>query len=281
MVALAATGCLSGSVEVVVEDDGSGRAVVEVFPDSDVMDQIAGLDVASLLGPEPPGSGELELTPITGDRPGYRLELPFADAAALGTALETGLVVGDQQVTLFSSFDLVEYDYGEWRLDAVISPAGQLITSPSDQQPSADIQALLEGLRSRSPDVGFELTISLPGKVVTSNADSTSGGSATWRLDDAGESQELTMETEPAPLLTPAVAVVGGSVLVLIVGIALVAFGSARRDTSRPSRRRRSRRFPGPAPAADSWAPPAGAAPRLQPLGDAESDQGNGADPAR
>lgn len=264
-----------------VEDDGSGRVVVEVFPDSDVMRQIEGVDVASFLGAEPPGSGDLELTPIPGDRPGYRLEFSFTDAAALGTALESGVVVGGQQVTLFSSFDLVEYDYGEWRLAATISPAGQLITAPSDQQLTAELQALLESLRSRSPEVGFELTISLPGKVVTSNADSTSGGSATWELGDMGDAPELTMETQPAPLLTPAVAVVGGSVLVLVVGIVLVAFGSARKWNHRPSRRRRSRRFPGPAPAKDSWAPPASPPPPIQPLGGHESDHASGEDQAR
>ena len=130
VVALLATGCLSGTVEVTVEDDGSGRAVVEVFPDADVMRQIEGVDVQSLLGADPPGSTDLTVTRIDGDRPGYRLEFSFADATALGTALEAGLVIGGQRVTLFSAFDLVEYDYGAWRFNATVSPPGQLITSP-------------------------------------------------------------------------------------------------------------------------------------------------------
>jgi hypothetical protein len=251
-----ATGCLSGTVEVTVEDDGSGRAVLEVFPDSDVMRQLEGVDVESLLGAGPTGSSDLQVRSIEDDgRKGYRVEFTFPDAAALGTALESGLVVAGQQVTLFSSFDLSEYDYGAWRLEATVSPAGQLITAPTDQTITEQAQALVQRL-DLSQQVGLTLTIALPGKVVTSNADRTSGGSATWELDDAGASPQLTMETEPAPLVTPAMGVLIGGVLALVVGILLAAFGSARKGDRPNRRRKKSMRFGGPGPAPSSWAPP-------------------------
>lgn len=258
LVAVVATGCLSGKVDVEVDDDGAAHATVEVFPDSEVMRQISGLDVETLLG-DPAGATDLELTRIDDDgREGFRLEFDVPDAAALGTALESGLTIGGQQVTLFSAFDLVEYDYGAWRLNATVAPAGQLLAAPTDQALAAQVETLAQQLRAPG-SVGLRLTVSLPGTIISSNADRTSGGSATWELDDPDASPTLLMETEPAPRFTTAQLVALGGVLALVVGLALAAFGSANKDRG-SGRRRRKTTFGGPGPATTSWGPPPGGA---------------------
>ena len=229
--------------------------MLEVFPDSDVMRQLEGLDVET-SGSGPRGIERPQVSPIEDDgRKGYRVEFDVPDAAALGTALESGLVVAGQ-----AGHPVLVVRPERVRLRRVAAggdrePAGQLITAPTDQTMTAQMQALVQQL-DMSQQVGLTLTIALPGKVVASNADRTSGGSATWELDDAGASPQLTMETEPAPLITPAMGVLIGGVLALVVGIVLAAFGSACKGDRPNRRRKKSMRFGGPAQAPSSWAPP-------------------------
>lgn len=274
--AAASTGCLSGSVDVTVRDDGSGVVVVEVFPDSELQRQVEALDVESLLA-APAGSTDMEVSRVErGGRQGYRVELPFDDAAAIGAGLTSGLVVGGQEVTLFDAFSLRELDYGAWRLDATIAPAGQVLTRPSAGEGGDELQALLDQLETSSTRVGTELTVTLPGAVISSNSTRTSGGSATWKLDDPDAPTEIWVETEPTPFLTTAQLVVVGGVAALLVGLLLAAFGTVGRTRMKGRRRRRSARFAGPPPATGGWEPPPGWSPPPSEGSSASGDAGSG-----
>lgn len=254
---LATTGCLSGTVDVRVDDDGAAHVAVEVFPDGDVMAQIEDLDVESLMGADPAGSTDVEITRIDDDgRDGFRLTFDVPDAAALGTALESGLTIGGQQITLFTDFELTEFRSGNWRLDATLAPAGQLISTPSESTISAQVAALVEELRQPS-SVGIKLRITLPGTIVSSNADRAAGGTASWQLDDPEASPTIAMATEPAPRFTTAQLVAIGGGLALVIGLVLTAFASVRKERTGGTRRSNAT-FQGPKPSGGTWGPPPG-----------------------
>lgn len=254
---LISTGCLRGTVDVAVEDDGAGTVEVTVFPDSDVMGQVEGLDLASSVG-APPGAVDLQVDRVyVDDRPGYRIEFGFADPDALGAALQAGVTVAGRRITLFESFDLREVDYGIWRLDAAVSPPGEVFAEPTgDGGAAAEVQALLDGVTAGSTQVAIELTISMPGGVSSSNADSSSGGSATWNLDRADGPRQLYMETRPVRFPTPAQAIIGGAALAVVLGIALTTFGGVRDRTGTRRRRRGRAKFVAPSAPQSSWAAP-------------------------
>ncbi len=237
LVMLLATGCFRGTVAVTVDGDRSGHVVLEAFPDADVRAAIDGLTVESLVR-VPVGSTDLRIRPLDdGGRKGYRVEFDVRDVDAMGTALTSGLTIGGVTVVLFTSFSIREIEDGGWRFDATVNPAGQLIAGPASTDANPAVTALVEQLSQSGPaDIG--LTIALPGAVRVSNADSTSRGSATWRLNSAAAPPSLMMETVPAPLLTTAQKVAVGAGLTLLAGALLAAFGTVR---SRNGTRRRQR----------------------------------------
>lgn len=262
--AFALPGCLGADVEAKVDDDGSGELVVEVFPDSDVMRQTEGLDVAALLGEQAGGPIDLDLTRIDVDgRSGFRLEVPFDDATALGGVVVDGITIAGQQIQLFSAFDLREVDEGRWRLDATVVAGGSVI---SDAAGSVLTDEEMLEIAGDAAGIGFggvavstrslKLSIILPGEVISSNADSTSGGRATWTLSGPDAPTSLLMETRPREFPTPAQLVVGGAALALLLGLVLVGFGGVRDRTGTRTSRRRRGRFRGPDRGSGSWQAP-------------------------
>lgn len=255
-------GCLRGSVDVRVDDTGAGTVVIEAVPDSDLQDLLEDADVASLVA-EPAGSSGLDVSTVEVDgRPGYRIEFSFDDAAALGEALTAGLVIGGQQITLFQDFSLREVDYGFWRLDATVNPAGALLSTPAGSDEA--LLALAQQFASRAGSVQTELSISLPGRITSTNADSSSGSAATWDLANSNEPTTLRIQTQPAPPLSTVQIVLIGCAVAVVGGLLFLAFGSNLRYRGRRRRSKRAakrdRKQAGKEQAAPAWAPPPGSA---------------------
>jgi hypothetical protein len=236
-VAIIATGCLSGSAELTVEGDDSGRFVIEVFPPGRVTDEVDADDVAELF--ESPDA-DIRVDAVEQDgREGYRIEVPFDDyrdieAALAGSAGAAGVSAG-----LISSLAIVELPDDEgWEFSATVGPTNGTTGSGA-----------LDDLIVGDTGSGFDFSVSLPGNVLRSNADSTDGGTATWELRDSTEPRALQMRTEPAPLVTPFRVIVGGAALVVLVGVVLFLIGASRpqRASRRARRREEAERVPSPA----------------------------------
>lgn len=220
-----ATSCFQATVGLEVADDGSGQLVVDLVPSPALLSTVGGdLDaVAQQLQTVAAAQSSGAVAKVT-DTPGgqaLRLELPFADVTALtadaGSASGgvTGAVLGGvvQRLKISQRGD-------SWTMDAVIDPSatqGGLLGSPLAANPQLAVP----------PSVKFSVT--LPGRVESTNAGSTSGGTATWtlRTDGAGP-QTLTMANAATPVL-PYVLAALGAVAVLVVLGALVQRWRRRR----------------------------------------------------
>lgn len=149
-------------------------------------------------------------------------------------------------MTLFSSFELTEQVEGGWKLRATINPIGQIIGATQNDSVPGNVQELLDSAGVGNAGTGLDLTIELPGKVTATNADDFDGGAATWHLDEPDAPTELSMQTQPQPLLTPLHMVLGGALLVVLLGIGLSLWGAGRpyqrtegdRNRKRAERRR-------------------------------------------
>ncbi len=266
---IVATGCLHGDVDVTVNSDGSGQVVVEVFPNRKMQDELEDLpiDIESLVE----GSFEqvegFEFSEIEdGDRTGYRFEVPFDDYRDVEQVLVDGGTVGGQQVQLFSSLRITELpDDAGWSLDATILPLGQMIAGANAGMVPESMRDVLDAAGIGNSGSGLDLSISLPGTIVSSNASSTSGGTATWRLDEPEAPATLQMRTEPTEFPTQMQLIVGGAGLAVVLGVVLFVFGATRKHKStKQPRRPRARRAPKTSsgvPDAGWAAPPVGTAP--------------------
>lgn len=131
---------------------------------------------------------------------------------------------------LFDSF-LVAHRNGTWRLDAVARPVPQLATGVPLPGGSLD-------------DATYEVNVRLPGKVEASNGVEDQGG-VSWTLQGDAPRQ-LTMRTADRGPVSPLLLVVGGSVLLILVGLLFAARGKdaatatkIHKDSQRFLRRRK------------------------------------------
>ncbi len=265
---IVATGCLHGDVDVTVNSDGSGEIVVEVFPSRAMQDDLeeSSVDVESLIEgafEQVDGYDYREIE--DGDRTGYRLVVPFDDYRDLQVLVDGGMVAG-QQVQLFSSLNIVELpDDAGWQLDAQILPLGQAIAGANVGMIPETMQDVIDSAGIGNAGSGLDLSISLPGTIISSNASTTSGGTATWRLDEPEAPTTLQMRTEPKEFPTTVQLVVGGAGLALLLGVVLFVVGATRKHSSakqpRTSRTRRSRERSTGRPEGNWAAPPVGTAP--------------------
>jgi hypothetical protein len=237
--AVVLTGCLVADVGVEVNEDGSGKVVVEVYPSDEFRDRLRQLDLEDLEQLSRTDGAQIELSEIgTIGRRGYRIEVPFDDYRVLNTAGEGGIRFGGADIRLFSTFGLTEAN-GFWTLSAELRPLDEVVTTLR--------QVLGVGTVDNRPEVN--LSITLPGRVIRSNSDTQEGGTARWTFDfsepvtPANSATRLEMRTEPVPLVTPAQWVLIAAAAVVLAGAALVVVTSNRggRGTGRSRRRRRRR----------------------------------------
>jgi hypothetical protein len=235
---LVATGCLSGEAQLTVEGDDSGSFVIEVFPPGRVTDEVDADDVADLF--DSPGA-DIRVDAVDQDgREGYRIEVPFDDYRDIGGRLDSSAGSAGVWRALLPELQIVELPDDEgWEFSATVGSATEPVTGWTE------LDALIDGDGASV----FELSVSLPGNVLRSNADSTDGGTATWELRDSTEPRTLQMRTEPAPLVTPFRVIVGGAALVVLVGVVLFLIGASRpqRASRRARRREEAERVPSPA----------------------------------
>jgi hypothetical protein len=220
-----ATSCFQASVGLEVADDGSGQLVVDLVPSPALLATVGG-DLPAFAeqlrtAASAQTSGAVVRTEDTPQGEALHLELPFTDVKALtvdaGSANGgvTGLLLGGvvQQLEITRTDDV-------WSMVAVLDPRatkGGLLGVP----PAAG-----SGL-DQPPEVTFSVT--LPGRVDSTNAPTSSGGTATWTVDTTATSpQTLRMVNSPLPVLPWVLAVLGG-VLLLVVLAALVRRWRTRR----------------------------------------------------
>ena len=266
---IVATGCLHGDVDVTVNSDGSGQVVVEVFPNRKVQDELKDLpiDIESLVEGSFESVEGFEFSEIEdGDRVGYRFVVPFDDYRDVEQVLVDGGSLADQQVQLFSSLEITELPDDEgWQLDATILPLGQMIAGANAGMVPESMRDVLDAAGIGNSGSGLDLSISLPGTIVSSNASSTSGGTATWHLDEPEAPTTLAMRTGPTEFPTQMQLIVGGAGLAVVLGLVLFIVGATRKHTStKQPRRSRARRAPETSsgvPDAGWAAPPVGTAP--------------------
>lgn len=235
---LAATGCLSGAAALTVNDDDSGTLVVEVFPPGRLTDELDADDVAELF--ESPDA-DIQVDGVDRDgREGYRIEVPFDDYRDIGGRLDSSAGSAGVWRGLLPELQIVELPDDEgWEFSATVGSATDPVTGWTE------LDALIDGDGASV----FELSVSLPGTVLRSNADSTDGGTATWELRDSVEPRALQMRTEPSPLVTPVRVIVGGAALVVLAGVVLFLVGASRpqRASRRARRQQEAERVPSPA----------------------------------
>ena len=260
LVSLAATGCLSGEVNVVIEDDVSGEVVVEVIPGGALSEALGDVDLDTLIDVATTGADGTDFETFERDgRTGYRAEVDFDGYGEILLALQGRATVAGQPIQLLRSADLRKLPDGSgWEFAAAVAPVDEILGTASEDNPLVGLADLLQAAFDPTSGTGLDLSITLPGKVSSSNADVVSGGTATWILDSPDVPPTLRMRTEPDPLVTPARLVIGGAVLAILVGLVLAAWGASRPyRVSRRARRRRYKdaRFPGRAPVDARWAP--------------------------
>jgi hypothetical protein len=266
-VCLVATGCLSGEVEVVVNDDGSGRVVVEVLPEGPLADALRSVELERLVELSAEGVNGAEFETFERDgRVGYRLTIDFDDADGAVQALSSGVTVVGQPVKLLDSGELRELpDGGGWELSAKVVPADQILVAPAgggEAGAAGGLSALVAAAAAPDSGSGLNLSISLPGRVTDTNADSFSGGTATWRLDEPEAPTELRVRTEPDPFPLPMRLLAGGAALVVLAVVFLIVRRTRRRRREAAPAQQPPAPPPMPpgqpewAPVPNGWAPP-------------------------
>jgi hypothetical protein len=232
------TGCLVAEVGVEVDSDGSGRIALEVYPSDRFRTQLRLLDLADVEQLSRSNGAEVEITEIgTVGRRGYRIEADFDDYSVLNTAGEGGLRLGGVELRLFTNFGLTEID-GGWTLRAELRPLDEVVAALGP--------VLGVGAIDDPPEV--DIVITLPGRVIRSNADQQEGGTARWEFDfstpvnPANSVTRLEMRTEVVPLVTPAQMVMLAAAMTVVLGAVLVVTTSGRASRSGKRRRRFRRR---------------------------------------
>lgn len=238
LVVITTSGCLTTNAFLTIDDDGSGELRLEVFPPPTISGAVDSSGVESLareaLGGVDGSTFEAK------ERLGqtfYIVKIPFSDFRQLTTNLAEGATVAGQSITPFSQFDLRELPGGGWSLDAVTRPLAQAATFAE----GSSLTGLQGLIATDQAGVGMELTVTLPGRLTDSNADSEENDTARWSLNDPTASYTLAMRTEATPLLTPLQWVLAGLLAVFVLGGVLMFVGASgpvkRRSLRKPSRK--------------------------------------------
>jgi len=214
LLVLAATSCFQASVGLEVADDGSGQLVVDLVPSAPLLSAVGGdlPTLAAQLQKAANAQSDAAVVKVTDTPQGQALhiELPFTDIEALtadtgsGSSGITGALLGGvvQRLQVTSADDV-------WSMVAVIDPRatqGGLLTSPIAASAGLDTP----------PKVTFSVT--LPGRVESTNASSTSGGTATWNLDTTATAPTtLRMVNTPVAVLPLVLAILGGVALLAVL----------------------------------------------------------------
>ncbi|MEZ5406698.1 MAG: hypothetical protein R2761_01660 [Acidimicrobiales bacterium] len=254
LLALAATGCLQSTATVVVADDGSGTADLELAVDPrSVLDQLGASPLPLPAGAVPSDTAgvcasvsqaaALSVPPGAthepfdeGGRCGERIHLAFSDPAQLTVAFNA--FSGAQEAEILRRSD------DRWLFDAPVVEPIDLAPRPAALPP-----AVLDQVRSQRT---LTYVVTLPGSAVgDTTADRVQGGTFTWEIapDDARRRLVAVTATDGGGVGSglPLVPLVGGA-----VGLAaLAALGLVWRA--------RRRRPPVAAPGPTSIQEPAGA----------------------
>ena len=110
---------------------------------------------------------------------------------------------------LFDRFTVVHRN-GTWRLDAIARPVPQLATG-------------LPKLEGQLDEATYDINVKLPGKIEASNGLEDKGG-VSWTLE-GNETRQLIMRTADRGPVSPLVLVVGGSMVLILVGVLFAARG--------------------------------------------------------
>jgi hypothetical protein len=242
LASLALTGCMELTTSVEVRDDRSASIVIEAYPDADTLLAAGGedaLDAFVAAAENAAGDSGVQVDKLEDRRiPGVRIttdEVP--DAGQLADPI---VVPGGPTLQWFTRFDLRKGGDG-WTLDAELAPLSSIVA------------AIAGPARDDLGRIDYTVRISLPGRVVSTNATERDGSTAIWKVDaGAGTSQRLSMATETGLFVSPIVLGVAGVALLIVIGIALVISGE------RWSVRRRLRRDARTATGTSTWAPTPG-----------------------
>ncbi|MDH4366264.1 MAG: hypothetical protein OEY41_02730 [Acidimicrobiia bacterium] len=278
LLALAATGCLQSTATVVVADDGSGTADLEVAVDPRSV--LAQLDAGPLPLPAgvvptdaagvcasvsqavdlsvPPGASHEPFD--EGGRCGERVHLAFTDPAQLTIAFNA--FSGAEEAEILRRSD------HRWLFDAPVVEPIDLAPRPAALPP-----AVIDQIQSQRT---LTYVVTLPGSAVgDTTADRVQGGTFTWEIapDDARRRLVAVTATDGggAGSGPPLVPLVGGAAgLVALAGLGL-AWRARRRPAPVVAPMTASDPTPGAASAAatqSAW-PPAPPEPRWDPSRDA------------
>ena len=244
---LVLTGCLRTEMGVHIEGDGAGRIDLEVYFDEVSLQQagLSGEDLVKLVETATTNIDGAEISAVNEvGAKGVRMSLPFDDYRQLTQSLTNGSYQG-YSLRLFQTFDVTEGEDGKWSMTAAVDPVGFRAVL-------AQIPANLSGSASQvDADTEFVFAVTLPGKVLRSNATKVDGGTARWDLNGDAGAQTFTMENEPSGLSTIQMALIGVGALI-VVGLLLMfltAAGSKRRH------RRKGKKISVDTNHPQSWAP--------------------------
>jgi len=241
------SGCLRAETNVEVDGDGSGTVALEVQFDEVSLSE-AGLSQDNLVklvetATQSIDGVEVSAASAAGSK-GFRVSIPFDDYRQLTQALTTGQY-GGMSTRIFQTFEINEGADGNWSMKATVDPIGLKATL-------AQVPAGITGsatLVDSSTDVVFSM--SLPGKVLRSNADQIDGGEARWNLKGDIGAATFSQENEPAGLTELQWVMIGAGAL-LFVGFLLVFLTAA--GGRRGGRRRRGKKRKVDTDHSSSWA---------------------------
>lgn len=254
------TGCLEAEIRIDVRDDGTATVAFDVYPDANALKMAGGaktLDLYVEAAEQSPSGLTVErISRVSGPGLRFRLDEPVPVTQLAEPIRGPGLPV--ESLQWFRRFDLGRLEDG-WRLDAEVAPVGAQLAGVLPVGPER-----LEALGA----VEAALSITLPGRVVSTNADRFDGSTATWDLNVlATEPVALSMVTGPGPPVDRALLIAAGAALAVVVGALLaVSAGNA-------TARRRIRRTPA-TPPPSAWAPPPGPAAGSPTAGPASAPSG-------
>lgn len=222
VVALVTSGCLGADVSVEVDADRSGEVRLQVTPPVELSGEIEDAGVEDLVEDAIEGIDGADFEVEDRFRDTYIVVIPFRDYRQLTDDIADGGDIAGGRVTPFARFDLRELPDGGWELDAATNPLGAAVSFPQ----GSPLGVLVQRADDSGEGSGVELSITLPGKLVSSNADSQIDGTAVWSIDDPTASYELHMRTEEDPLLDPLQWVLLGLLALLVTGAALMFVGA-------------------------------------------------------
>ena len=218
------TSCFQASVGLEVADDGSGKLVVDLVPSPALLETVGGnlpalaQQLQSVSSAQ--SSGAVAKVTDTPDGQALHLELPFRDVEAItadaGSA--NGGVTGSLLGGVVQRLQ-VTHTGDTWSMVAVIDPRATQggLVGPLAANPTL----------AAAPTVRFSVT--LPGRVESTNAPTRSGGTATWTITTTGTApQTLKMTTTSVPVL-PYVLAALGAVVALVLLATLVRRWRRRR----------------------------------------------------